>query len=485
MVARRPISSLVLSGAILCLLAVGVLLVPGVGPALFRTDGYAPHGYCILWQPGLLWFHVSTDGLIGTAYVAIASTLAYLVYRAHRDLPFHWVLLAFGAFIIACGGTHFMEILTFWTPVYWLSGYLKLITAVASVATALALPPLVPKTLALIATAKVSQQRKQQLEVAHVELEQLYRRLQKLDAFKTHLFTNVNHELRTPLTLILAPTERLLATGDVPPPMQRDLATIQHNAHLLLHHVDDLLDVTKLEAGQMLMEAVPVDLAQLVRRTAAHFADLAHDRSMTLAIALPPTLMAMVDSAHIQRVLLNVLANAFKFTPNGGTVRCALAAEAHSAVVVVEDSGPGVRPDLRDAIFERFHQGDASTTRRFGGTGLGLAIVRDLVALHGGSIAVDDSPLGGARFRITLPRAAGADLPPADALHAEDAHVQQTLRSLLPPADDLPQPPPDDGTERPLVLIVEDNDDMRHFLATTLAAAYRIATASDGGAGLA
>jgi signal transduction histidine kinase len=461
-----------------------VLLVPGIGQALFHTDGYAPHGYCILWQPGLLWFHVGTDTLIGTAYVAIAGTLAYLVYRAHRDLPFHWVLLAFGAFIIACGGTHFMEVWTFWTPVYWLSGYLKLITAVASVATAIALPPLVPKTLALIETAKVSQQRKQQLEVAHAELEQLYRRLQELDAFKTQMFANVSHELRTPLTLILAPTERLLAPGDAAPPLRRDLEMIQRNAHLLLRHVDDLLDITRLEAGQMTLHVAPVDLAQLVRRTAAHFEVLARDRRMIFAVEALPSLSASVDAEHIERVLVNVLANAFKFTPDGGTVRCALSDEGHEAVMVVDDSGPGVPPELRDAIFERFQQGDSTPTRRFGGTGLGLAIARELVALHGGTIEIDDAPLGGARFRISLPLGRGAAPAAPHEPVTEDARARRAVLDLRPP-DTEQAPPADDSPGRPLVLVVEDNADMRRFLTVSLGGTYHVAAAADGREGLA
>src|SRR5919197_2596603 len=108
---------------------------PGVlGGAL--STSFLPHAYCYLRQPGLVWTHVTADSLIGLAYVAISGTLAYLVYRAREDIPFHWMFLAFGLFIVACGGTHFMEVwTTFRAPVYWLAGYVKLITAVASVAT--------------------------------------------------------------------------------------------------------------------------------------------------------------------------------------------------------------------------------------------------------------------------------------------------------------------------------------------------------------
>src|SRR5262249_35211165 len=114
---------------------------------LLTADGFMPHGHCYLWNPGLVWLHVTSDSLIAAAYVAISGMLVYLVRRARRSIPFEWVFLAFGLFIVACGGTHMMEVWTLWTPVYWLSGLVKAITAFASVGTALLLPPLIPKAL--------------------------------------------------------------------------------------------------------------------------------------------------------------------------------------------------------------------------------------------------------------------------------------------------------------------------------------------------
>jgi hypothetical protein len=120
-----------------------------------------PHGMCYLWVPQLWLMHVSSDLLIGLSYVAISGTLVYLLYRARHDIPFSWVFLAFGIFIIACGATHFMEVWTTWNPNYWLAGYLKLLTAAASVGTAVVLPFLVPKVLTLIRALKAATQRQQ------------------------------------------------------------------------------------------------------------------------------------------------------------------------------------------------------------------------------------------------------------------------------------------------------------------------------------
>ncbi len=140
------------------------------------ASGYMPHGHCYFWIPELVALHLASDALIGLAYVSISATLAYLVYRARRDIPFHWVFLAFGLFIVACGMTHWMEVWTIWHATYWLSGYVKLITAVASVATAVVLPPLVPKTLEMVRAAKLSEERKARLVRANKELEELRER---------------------------------------------------------------------------------------------------------------------------------------------------------------------------------------------------------------------------------------------------------------------------------------------------------------------
>src|SRR5262245_27844315 len=126
------------------------LLFPEFIHGLLRADQFMPHSTCYLRNPKVIALHVTADLLIGLAYVSISSTLAYLVYKASKDIPFHWMFLAFGLFIITCGFTHFMEVWTVWQAVYWLAGYVKIICAVASVATALALYRLVPKVFGLI-----------------------------------------------------------------------------------------------------------------------------------------------------------------------------------------------------------------------------------------------------------------------------------------------------------------------------------------------
>jgi PAS domain S-box-containing protein len=134
------------------------IVAAAVWPSRTAADDFLPHAVCYLWDRSLLAVHAVSDFLIGAAYVTISATLAYLVYRARREIPFHSIFLAFGAFIVACGATHFMELWTLWEPRYWLAGGVKVITAVASVATALVLPPLIPKALALVRAAGIARE---------------------------------------------------------------------------------------------------------------------------------------------------------------------------------------------------------------------------------------------------------------------------------------------------------------------------------------
>src|SRR3984893_9301606 len=155
------------------LAAAAVLLVawPKLAANLF-ANGFAeqmfmPHGMCYLWVPQLYLLHVSSDFLIGLSYIAISSTLIYLIYRARHDIPFSWIFVAFGVFIFSCSITHFMEVWTIWNATYWLSGYVTLLTAAAPVATAVVLPFLVAKVLMLIKSVKLSEERRAQLERTH------------------------------------------------------------------------------------------------------------------------------------------------------------------------------------------------------------------------------------------------------------------------------------------------------------------------------
>jgi hypothetical protein len=131
--------------------------MPEIFKTLLSAVGFIPHGHCYLWKPGLVWLHVVSDSLIALAYYSIPLMLVYFV-RSRRDVPFDWIFLLFGTFIVACGTTHVMEVWTLWHPTYWLSGFIKAITAFASLATAVLLAPLIPLALALPSPAQLRRQ---------------------------------------------------------------------------------------------------------------------------------------------------------------------------------------------------------------------------------------------------------------------------------------------------------------------------------------
>jgi signal transduction histidine kinase len=374
---------------------------------------------CYLWDPGLLWLHVGSDVLITSAYFTIPLVLVSLVVRARRDikqdglpglkgLPYDWMFIAFGLFIVACGATHLFSVITVWKPVYWASGAAKAVTAVASVATAVALPPLVPRALSLVREARAGRRHLLDLERANGELRELYGKLRDLDRLKSEFFMNVSYELRTPLTLILGPSEKMLESGTLLPVHRRQAEAVYRNALHLLAHVDDLLEAGNLQFGAAVSHPTEVDFAHLVRQVAEHFQFAAAHRDMRMEVDTPASMVTHLDRSKTERIVLNLLSNAFKFTGRESHVRMHLEREEAEvggtwAVLRIEDDGPGVPRELWEVVFEHFRQADGSMSRPAGGAGLGLSIARDFAAMQGGTITLGSSPLGGAALEVRLP----------------------------------------------------------------------------------
>jgi PAS domain S-box-containing protein len=339
-------------------------------------------------------------------------------------------------------------------------------------------------------TAKKEHER--EIAQKNIELQGLLERIRELDEIKTQFFANVSHELRTPLALILGPAQRQIDDdGTMDLAQRREGAqVIARSARMLLKHVNDLLDMSKLEAGKLKIELRDTDVAALVRFLASHFGVLAAERKIDYIVEADEPCLTAVDPDKLQRVLMNLLANAFKFVPDGGRIRCTVGRSSHELTIAIDDSGPGVKPELRTAIFERFRQGDGGADRKAGGTGLGLAIAKEFVEMHKGRIEVLDSDLGGARFQVTMPLqgvAPGAPQPLAPAeTHLDRTLLEGLIEELRPSvaARRTEEAEGSGATGKPRVLVVEDNADMNRFVSQCLSSRYEVISAFDGREGL-
>ena len=457
-VTRVQVVSAVVFAALAALLTRLALLDHGPASKLFH-----PHGYCYLWQPGLVAAHVISDALIGLSYVAISGTLIFLVWRARRLLPFSWIFVSFGVFIVACGVTHLMEVWTLWTPLFWLAADAKIVTAVASVATALVLPPLLPKILDVIHRAQVSEQRRVDLERAHAELEQrvaertaqlqiALERAHDAARSKEAFLSIVSHELRTPLNAIVGWARMLNAGPNEESFVRRGLAVIDRNAGIQAQLVEDLLDVSQLSAGTLRLTREPVDLVGVVSDAIEVVRPAADSKQVAISWHKPSSMVSMTgEPRRLQQIVWNLLSNAVKFTPSGGQITIKVTQEQSDATIEIQDNGIGIEPAFMPQLFERFTQGDSSSTREHHGVGLGLAIARQMVELHGGTISArSDGPGRGATFSVTLPMRAQRQTEPPTPTAAPRIRGSADLTGAR-------------------VLVVDDDADARETLALMLA----------------
>jgi len=332
-------------------------------------------------------------------------------------------------------------------------------------------------------------------------------RLKELDRAKSRFFANLSHELRTPLTLTLAPVESILSDERQPPPPghRQKLELIQRNAVRLLRLVDDLLALSRAEATTLRLAVSDVSIERMAESLRSEVAELLARKAvaMNLEVHGEPTTLRC-DPDLVERVFLNLLGNAAKFTPEGGSITIAVHFRGPAGVeVAVTDSGIGIPPESLPYIFDRFFQVDDGSTRAAGGTGIGLALAREIVELHGGTVEAVSEPGAGTTIRFTLPADPPASAPRERRRHQRVAGTERRTELGLPEwhaalktASAYRLQEIDQATERrvaprlidrarvPTILIVEDNPDLVHFLAALLAADFNTMTAPNGREGL-
>jgi signal transduction histidine kinase len=306
------------------------------------------------------------------------------------------MFLAFGLFIITCGFTHFMEVWTVWQPVYWLSGYVKIVTGIASASTAIFLPTLVPKVIRLIREARLSTERKIQLEQLNEELSGAN---EELKAFTY----SASHDLRAPLRTMNSMSTLLLETlPENTDPEARQFATrIQNGAYRMNQLLDDLLAYSafyKLDTPISKFSPAPI-----IEEIISEFeTDIKHRKAQVSIQGAMPDVTA--NPTLLKMVLSNLIANAVKYVPEDRVPRVEIS--AHNAEgqveISVKDNGPGIPPQFRQKIFEPFER----LHRDQSGTGLGLAIVMRGIQKMRGQAGVEPNPEGtGSRFWVRLPAA--------------------------------------------------------------------------------
>lgn len=327
-----------------------------------------------------------------------------------------------------------------------------------------------------------------QVESRTEELRHSLQQLQVLDKIKTEFFSNVSHELRTPLLLILSPIRQLKSELDniLDPRSSSLLDVAEVNGQRLLKQINQLLEFSKVQAGRTQIIETAVDLNEIARRLAYAASPFAEQRGLTLQIALDPDLPAtMSDEDKLDIVLTNLVSNAIKFTPSGGTVRIVskLVFDENGnrrLRLAVEDTGHGIAEEDFPRLFQRFVQLDGSLSREHAGTGLGLALVRELIELLGGQVGIESEVDLGSVFYFEIPWKQLV----AEPLKFETSSIvirQESfaeLRQCHIEASATPRPAPPVHAQK--VLIVEDNTEIRDLLVDLLSSEHHVSVAEDG-----
>jgi signal transduction histidine kinase len=368
-------------------------------------------------------------------------------------------------------------------------------------------------------TSRFELDRNQQL------LEDSNRKLRELDEAKSRFFANISHELRTPLTLLLAPLETLqrnfvrLDASEV----AEQLQMMQGNGLRLLKLINDLLDLVRLDSGHMQVKREAVDLSEYIRGILNSARKLADDRRLQLKAEVEPSLArVMLDRDKLEKILLNLVINAIKFTASGGTITCRAERRDRWLAVEVADTGVGIQPEQLPHVFDRFWQADTSSQRKHQGVGIGLALVKELAEVQGGQVKVSSVVNQGTTFSILLPwveaSAAGTPAPANNPAPDRNGHataaIPATAQSVpATPAKPVVAAPPAEARDewlvqlyrraelfpaltslresvrvdeslardnRPRLLIADDEPDMLRFLKSQLTVYFRVIEAFDG-----
>ena len=332
-------------------------------------------------------------------------------------------------------------------------------------------------------------------------LEESNQKLMELDQIKSRFFANISHELRTPLTLLIAPLEALMHRYNLDQETKNLLATMHANGMRLLKLINDLLDLVRLESGRMEVKREPLAVAEFVKGLASAARQVADDKRLRLETFSDPALGTVLgDRDKLEKIVLNLVFNALKFTPAGGRVDLRAEKQGEEFVLIVSDTGMGISAKNLPHVFDRFWQADGSSKRKYQGVGIGLALVKELVEIQGGQVTVQSQEGKGTTFTVRLPFAAApAETSPAETHKPQVPEVveggptvtsEEWLANLYRRAELFPALTPVQESLRPVetannrnqrtILVADDEPDMLRFLKSQLSSQYQVLEAVDG-----
>ena len=367
--------------------------------SLLAMRGLPPHGYCLLWDPRLVWTHVVADSLIALAYFSIPVVLWRLL-RARPDVDFGWVMGLFAVFILACGTTHLFGIYTLWVPAYGVEAAIKVVTAIASVGTAILLIPLLPRLVALPSPGQL-QAVNQQLIAESAEREktaELLRQSQKLEALG-RLTGGVAHDFNNLLQVVIGNLERLQRRhGDADPAIGRNTRDALAAAERAAALTDQLLTFARrqpLAPGLVDLGALIAGITPLLKRAVGP--------AVKVHVKVPEGTEVVADRVQFENALLNLAINARDAMPGGGSLTItATPADGGHVELTVSDTGAGMDQETLERATDPFF-----TTKPVGeGTGLGLSQVFGMVEQLGGTLKLESAVGTGTAVRLFVPRVA-------------------------------------------------------------------------------
>ena len=350
-----------------------------------------------------------------------------------------------------------------------------------------------------------------ELDKSRRVVEESNKKLVELDQVKSRFFANISHELRTPLTLLLAPLEALLHRYNLDSETKDLLATMHSNGMRLLKLINDLLDLVRLESGRMEIKREPLEVADFVKGIASAARQVADDKRLRLETFIDPALASVLaDRDKLEKILLNLVFNALKFTPSGGKVALRAEKQGQEFVLSVADTGMGISEKNLPHVFDRFWQADDSSKRKYQGVGIGLALVKELAEIQAGKVTLESQEGKGTTVTVRLPyqKAEPAQKTEAEELAETERHArsdapylaaetaagtvtsEEWLANLYRRAELFPAMTPLQGTlppvetsrngNLPTLLVADDEPDMLRFLRSQLSSHYQVFEAVDG-----